>query len=233
MLDHSATKAALLSDEAGKALQGKSLIQLSTTTAKDVVETMEWATRHDINFLKGGVLVYPSDILSGSGGVVYGGKRQLFDDLRPLLDVMGGQPMFVSENPVDTIGATSAVYAFIYSSLMSFTLGAAVCHRVGIPADAFTFNVMEPFIKSGALMNFLGRIGSAVHERKHGKDVQATLDVWIDAPVQTIAEIDKIGIDTTTLRPLMNQLQQAADKGHNHDDISSVFEKLIEKPAAV
>jgi 3-hydroxyisobutyrate dehydrogenase-like beta-hydroxyacid dehydrogenase len=233
LLDHSATDTAIISEEVGESLRGKSLIQLSTTTAKDVVETMDWTTRHDINFLKGGVLVYPNDILSGSGCIVYGGKRQLFDDLRPLLDAMGGQPMFVSENPVDTIGATSAVYAFIYSSLMSFTLGVAVCHRTGIPAEAFTHNVMEPFIKSGVLMNFLGRIGSAVHERKYDNDVQATLDVWIDALKQTISEIDEIGIETTSLRPLMDQLQRAANKGHNNDDIGSVFEVLIEKPAAV
>jgi len=121
------------------------------------------------------------------------------------------------------IGATSAVYSFIYSSLMSFTLGAAICRRTGIPADAFTHNVIEPFIKSGALTNYLARIGRAVHERKYDNDVQATLDVWIDALRQTISEVDEIGIETASLRPLMDQLQQAASNGHNQEDIASVF----------
>jgi hypothetical protein len=110
---------------------------------------------------------------------------------------------------------------------MSFILGTAIRHRTGISVDRFTNNVVEPLVKSGALMNFFSRSGRAVHARNYDQDVQASLDVWIDALRQTIAEIEEIGIETSSLLPLMDQLQRAEKAGYGQKDIASVFETLI------
>ena len=227
LLDHAATRDAVLTEEAGTALKGKALVQLSTTTVDEVEETARWAETNGVAFLKGAILVYPDAIRTGRGEILYGGPKDLFDSWRPLLDAMGGQPCLVSNRPADTVGPTSACYSFLYSALLSFLHGAAVCHRSGVPVEAFTRNVIEPFVMGGSLMNFLNSAGRAADARRYDEDLQATLDVWNDALRQTIADIEAIDIDTATLRPFKALLDRTAEAGHGQEDIAAVFETLI------
>jgi 3-hydroxyisobutyrate dehydrogenase-like beta-hydroxyacid dehydrogenase len=190
-------------------------VQLSTTTVDEVEETARWAETNGVAFLKGAILVYPDAIRTGRGEILYGGPKDLFDSWRPLLDAMGGQPCLVSNRPADTVGPTSACYSFLYSALLSFLHGAAVCHRSGVPVEAFTRNVIEPFVIRAA------------DARRYDEDLQATLDVWNDALRQTIADIEAIDIDTATLRPFKALLDRTAEAGHGQEDIAAVFETLI------
>ncbi len=227
LLDHPATREAIMTDEVAAALRGKTLIQLSTTTAGEAEETARWAEAREAAFLKGGILVYPDAIRAGHGEILYGGPKEVFKRWRPLLDAMGGRPCLVSDRPADTIGSTAACYSFLYSALLSFLHGAAVCHRSGVPVEAFTRNVVEPFLMGGSLMNFLNSAGRAADQRRYDQDLQATLDVWNDALRRTIADIDAMGIDTATLRPFKALLDRTAAAGHGEQDIASVFETLI------
>lgn len=227
LLDHAATREVIMTEEVGKALEGKTLVQLSTTTADEVEALSRWSNEMDIAFLKGGILVYPDDIRAGRGAILYGGKKEVFEHLRPLLDSMGGQPCLVSDHPAKTVGPTSACYSFLYSALLSFLHGAAICHRSGVPVESFARNVIEPFIKGGSLMNFLDNAGRAAASRRYNEDLQATLDVWNDALRQTISDIDAINIDTATLQPFKALLDRTAANGYGDKDIAAVFETLI------
>ena len=124
-------------------------------------------------------------------------------------------------------GPTSACYSFLYSALLSFLHGAAVCHRSGVPVETFTRNVIEPFVMGGSLMNFLNSAGRAADARRYDEDLQATLDVWNDALRQTIVDIEAGGIDTATLRPFKALLDRTAEAGYGEKDIAAVFETLI------
>lgn len=227
VLDHAATREAVMTEEVGAALHGKFLLQLSTTQAAEVDDLVQWAGRYDIAFLKGAILVYPDDIRRGSGEILYGGPRHLFDQLRPVLDAMGGRPCLVGDRPADAIVMTSASYSFLYSALLSFLLGAAICHRGGASVEAFTHRVIEPFISGGSLMRYLDNAGRAAAKRSYGEDLQATLDVWNDALRQVIADIEASNIDAATLRPFKALLDQTAANGHGQHDIAAVVETLL------
>ena len=84
------------------------------------------------------------EIRAGSGAVLYGGPKHVFDRLRPVLDAMGGQPSLVCDRPADMIVPTNACYVFLFSALLSFLQGAAVCHRGGVPVESFMRNVIKP-----------------------------------------------------------------------------------------
>ncbi len=227
LLDHAATREAVMTEEVGTALRGKTLVQLSTTKVNEVDELARWAGVNDIAFLKGAILVYPDAIRAGNGAILYGGPKDLFDRLRPLLDAMGERPSLVSDRPADTIAPTNACYSFLYSSLLSFLHGAAICHRSGVSVEAFTRNVIEPFVKGGALMRFLDSAARAAAKRRYDEDLQATLDVWNDALRQTITNIEETDIDTATLQPFKALLDRTAASGYGQNDIAAVFETLI------
>ncbi len=227
LLDHAATREAVMTEEVGTALSGKALVQLSTTKVDEVDELVRWAEINDIALLKGAILVYPDAVRAGHGEILYGGPKDLFDRLLPLLEAMGGRPSLVSDRPADMIALTNACYSFLYSSLLSFLHGAAICHRSGVSVESFTHNVIEPFIKGGSLMSFLDSVARAAAKRRYDEDLQATLDVWNDALRQTIADIEETGIDTATLQPFKALLDRTAAGGYGQKDIAAVFETLI------
>ena len=227
LLDHAATREAVVKEEVGEALRGKTLVQLSTTLVNEVDELAQWAESYDIGFLKGAIMVYPDDIRAGNGEILYGGSNRLFDQLRPVLNAMGGRPCLVCDRPADTIALTSASYSFLYSALLSFLFGAAICHRSGVSVEAFTNNVIEPFISGGSLMRYLNNAGRAAGRRRYDEDLQATLDVWNDALRQVIADVEASDIDPATLQPLKALLDQTAANGYGQSDIAAVVETLL------
>lgn len=228
VIDHAATVEAVMNAEVGEALRGKSLVQLSTTLAPDVNELAQWAKAYDIAFLKGAIMVYPDEIRAGSGEVLYGGPKPVFDRLQPVLHAMGGRPQLVCERPADTIAVASASYAFLFSALLSFLFGAAICRRSGVSVDTFTHNVVKPFISAGSLMRYLDDAGRRAAIGRYDDDVPATLDIWNNGLRQVIADVEASAIDAAMLRPLKALLDQTAANGHGQNDIAAVFETLLE-----
>ena len=229
LLDHAATREAVMTAEVGRALSGKTLVQLTTTQAQEVEESARWAAEYDIDFLKGAILVYPDAIRAGHGEVLYGGSRDLFDRLRPLLDAMGGRPRLVSDRPADVIAPTDAYYAYLYASLFGFLFGASICHRHGVSVESFAQNVIEPLVTRGTLRSFLDNTGRAAAKRRYDEDVKATIDVWNEGFRDRMADLEASEIDTAILQPFKALLDQTAAAGYGQKDIAAVFETLIAK----
>jgi 3-hydroxyisobutyrate dehydrogenase-like beta-hydroxyacid dehydrogenase len=227
LLDHAATRNSIMTSEVGKALKGKTLVQLSTTTKDQVDELVEWTDSYGIQLLKGGILVYPDDIRAGRGAILYGGSGELYATLQPMLMAMGGMPIHICEKPADAVASTSASYSFLYSALLSYLFGAAICHRTGISVQTFTDKVIEPFVSSGSLMQYLSNAGKAAANRQYQGELQATLDVWDDALQQTIKDLEAIDIDTAILRPLKTLLEDTSASGYGESDIAAVVETLL------
>jgi len=229
LLDHVAIQNAIMLPEVGAALRGKSLVQVTTTTKDEVAELVEWTDSYNIQLLKGGIMVYPDDIRAGNGAILYGGSKNLFDHLHPVLMAMGGKPTHVCEVPADVVASISASYSFLYSALISYLFGTAICHRGGISVEAFTNDVIAPFISSGSLMRYLENAGQAAASRSYNGELQATLNVWDDALLQTITDIEAIDIDTAILKPLKSLLETSSARGHGESDIAAVIETLLSK----
>ena len=137
----------------------------------------------------------------------------------------------ITERPADVIAPTDAYYAFLYSCVLGFLHGAAICHRGGVPVEVFTRSIVEPIFTGGSMMRLLDSVGRAAADRRYDDDLQATLDVWNDALRQTIENIEDAGIETATLQPFKALLDRTAESGHGQKDIAAVFETLIaEKP---
>ena len=227
LLGHAATREAVMTDEVGAAMRGKTLVQLSTTSVEEVDELARWAEASDIAFLKGAILVTPDDIRAGRGATLYGGPQHLFNRLRPLLDGLGGQPSFISDRLADTIRTASALYSFLYSALLSFLYGAAICRQSGIPVEIFTRNVIEPFVMGRSLMSYFNSSGRAADTGRYDENIQATTDAWLEGLSPIMADIKALGIDTAILEPLKALLDQTSKDGYGDQDIAAVIETLL------
>ena len=227
LFDHSATRDAVMTEEVAMALQGKTLVQLSSAETAELDELVRWTEGNGIALLNGGILVYPDDIRAGDGAILYGGPRHHFDAVRPVLDAMGGRPSLIGERPADTFAPGNAYYCFLFHALVGFVLGAAICHRGGVSAESYTHEIIEPLVKGRTLMGFLGGAAQAVAKRRYDENLQATLDAWNDGLGQIITDVEAIDIDTATLRSLKALLDRTATAGYGQQDIAAVFETLV------
>ncbi len=227
LFNHAATRDTVMTDEVGVELRDKTLVQLSSAKTKEVDELARWAKANGIAMLNGGILVYPDDIRAGEGAILYGGSRHHFDTARPVLDAMGGRPTLVGEHPTDTIAPVNAYYCFLYPAVLSFLLGAAICHRGGFSVESFIRDVIEPFVRGRSLMAFIENVARAAADRRYDGDLQASLDTWNDLLGHVMADVETIDIDTAALRPFKALLDRTAAAGFGQQDIAAVFETLV------
>jgi len=229
VLDHQATKNAVMSSAVGTALSGKALIQLSTTTEGEVRELEEWTAENSIRLVKGAILVTPDDIRTGDGAILYGGSLDLYNELKPILQSMGGKPTHVSDKPANVIAPANASYSFLSSALIGFLYGAAICRKRDVPVETFTKDIIEPFISSGSLMAYLDISAKAAAKRSYDGELLASLNVWNDGLQQIMADIESMGIETAILKPLKELMDKTSDQGYADSDIAAVIETLLEQ----
>jgi 3-hydroxyisobutyrate dehydrogenase-like beta-hydroxyacid dehydrogenase len=230
LLDHAANLDAVLTSDVAAAMHGKTFIQMTLVDDQGLADLEVWAKSNDIVVLSGSIFVYPDDIRAGDGTVVYGGSRSVFDAVRPLLDAMGGHPMYAGEKLTSGRPIGRAYCCFLYPAVIGFLHGAAVCHRAGIPIEDFTRSVILPFIHGRALAGMLEGLTRATSRRRYIDDMQATLDVWNQSLKRAINGINELGVSTELMRVIEISLDRACDEGHGQHDLASVFETLIEQP---
>jgi 3-hydroxyisobutyrate dehydrogenase-like beta-hydroxyacid dehydrogenase len=228
LLDHGATQDAVMSSAVGNALSGKVLVQLSTTTEDEVRDLEKWTNVNGIRLMKGAILVTPADIKKGNGAVLYGGDQDLYNELLPILNAMGGNPTHVSNQPPNVVAPANASYSFLYAALISFLYGAAICRKRNVSVETFTKDIIEPFISSGSLMAYLSTSADAAAKRNYGGDLQATLNVWNEGLEQIMTDIESFGIDTSILKPLKELMDKTSAQGHANSDIAAIIETLLE-----
>jgi 3-hydroxyisobutyrate dehydrogenase-like beta-hydroxyacid dehydrogenase len=227
LFDHAANLDAVLTEDVGVALSGKTLIQLSHVDTDSLPQYQAWAEGYDIALLKGLIFVYPDDIRSGNGTVVYGGPRAVYDSVRPLLQAMGGRPVWAG-SPIDASNAVGAAYSCVlFPAVVGFLNGAAVCHRAGIDVATFNENIIAPLLTGPVLKGVIDGLAKAAGSRRYRDDLQATLDAWNHDLDLAIDTIERHGVEKGLMGAIAEQFDRTIVAGHGGDDLASVFETLI------
>jgi hypothetical protein len=95
--DYRASNSVLKAKPVAKALRGKTLVQLTTGTPGEAQALGDWATGQGVRHLDGAIMAYPRGIGSEGCLILYAGPGAVFDDCRPLLVGLGGNPMHLGE----------------------------------------------------------------------------------------------------------------------------------------
>jgi 3-hydroxyisobutyrate dehydrogenase-like beta-hydroxyacid dehydrogenase len=225
--DYSALKAAVTTDDVGRALRRKSLIDLTSIRSDDVRALARWSQENAISLLKGTILAYPDDIRAGHCGVLYGGDKAAFERLAPVLQVMGGHPLHIGLGAEDGTNMARAYLCFLIPALAGFLHGAAVCHGLGMPLETYARSLVLSLVKGPAVGGMLERLTRASLTRRYNEDVQATLDVWNHALANIIHNLGSAHLHAGLLPAVKELLDGAAQRGFGEQDLGSVFEVLI------
>ena len=213
---------ALLQDDVGDALKGKSLIQLGVVTAEEAQVNAEWAQSRGIGYLEGSILGVPENVLDGTATIVCSGPAESYAEHQSLLGAFGA-----SHHLSDTIGAAyqfdKICYPFGYGVMLGYLQGAAMAKAVGYSVEAYTNIVVE------RLRFFPGRLqifNDAIDREDYAVQM-AKLETWAEAYGQCVDLCDSVGVDETLPKAHLAMMTKAIDAGYQDEEILAVFKTLL------
>lgn len=132
---HSDTRALLGEDPS--ALQGKTVIELSTGDSAQAAALTEWLTVCGAECLIGMIAVFPKDIGMPDSAILVAGQEETWRAQESLLKSLAGASLRIGGDP----GALAAIYASLVLPRQGFMFGmiygALICRKAGISMEDY------------------------------------------------------------------------------------------------
>jgi 3-hydroxyisobutyrate dehydrogenase-like beta-hydroxyacid dehydrogenase len=227
--DFRAVQGSLMLDDVGDSLRGKTLVDMTTLNTDELRLEQGWANRHDVAFLKGAILGYPDDVRTSQCTILYGGPKAAFVANLEILRAFGERAVHASENMNDAEWIGSAYYCFLFSLLVGFLHGAAICHRKGLSIDSFARDLVLPRFQPSPIRGMLEELARRSQSRQYDGDIQASLNAWNDGLGSLVHDLKSDQLHPGLLNTVKEILDRAVAEGHGESDLSAAFEVMIER----
>ena len=218
--DYSTTQQLLQDPSVASALGGKILVQLTSGIPQEAREMESWARQHEISYLDGAIMSYPSGIGTPECTIFYSGPEEVFSRVKPVLMALGGNTLFVGA----AIGHTSAldlsVLTFVLGAMFGFVQGYIVSEAEGIPPEAFIGSIK-------GLLPATGEILAGISTRIQKKDYagsEATLEAWSIGPKELIEWSKGRRMDRRIADAQIGLFEQAIKAGQGQADFAYLYE---------
>lgn len=228
VLDIDAVQSILSFENAAEVLAGKTVIQLTALEPDQSREQDEWMRLHNVHYLDGGILGFPSDVREGSANIAYSGSKKVFKDKQPLLQSFGPDSTFVGEQAGMAPLAAMLVYARYYGLTFISMHTAAMAAAAGIPASKFlelTGGDEEWMYMGKTMDNYV-----AMTEKREYSTSEAALEMDASGYDYFIRLSKELGVDPALHEMIHSALASAIDQGRGDQAIPAIFEVLKNSP---
>lgn len=211
-----------LLDPVGDALDGRTLVNLTSGTSEGARATAAWAAEHGATYLDGAILTDPDGVGTADAVVLHSGPRAAFDAYEPALRVLGG----ATEHLGDDHGLTSlhdvAVLGLMWGILNSFLQGAAVLGAAGVHASAFA-PLATRSIKTVA--DWVGGYAEQI-DRGEYPAPDSTLDTHLAAMNHLVHESEALGVSAEFPQFVRALATRAVSAGRGGEGYATLIEEF-------
>jgi 3-hydroxyisobutyrate dehydrogenase-like beta-hydroxyacid dehydrogenase len=222
VIDYTVSNSLLDSPAVLERLRGKTVVQLTSGTPRLAREAEAWARRHEISYLDGAIISYPSGIGTPDCVILYAGRQEVFDAHNQLLESLGGNGMFLGEQVGNASALDSSLLSFFFSASLGFLHGAALCEAEGVSLDSYRE-------LASAAMSLLGADTSkavGMISRSNYGGEEASLEVDGKALDNVLRFSDEARVNRASIELLVGLVKRAIDSGYGGDEFPAVFEVL-------
>lgn len=217
--DYRATDALLRADGNPALLAGRTLVQLSTGTPREVQQAAAWARGQGASYLDGAILGGPPQIGTEAAQILLSGDRAAHDRAGPLLACLGAT-RYLGAN----VGAASTLdlawLATRYGRFVALAHAANMCRSEDVGLDA----LIALFPEDPMLQSYL----RVVHEQSFDQR-GATLAVW-GAALERVREQGRdAGINTEFPDFAAGWFRRANDAGHGDENVMALIKILQQR----
>lgn len=197
------TTAELLRPISGN-LPGKTLLQLSTGSAKEAEELVDLVTGAGADWLIGMINAYPSGIGKAETPILCASPTKVWDEYGDVIRTLGGASEHVGTSPAAIPGLFAAMFMARQGFMEQFPL---TLRTTGLYAETFRRTVPSQSYDSP----------------------EATLETYLAALSGVLATFEETGTIDDFPRLLRDLTQRGFDEGHSAKDLTVLVEMLSEK----
>ena len=229
VLDYAASDALLRTPQAQAALQGNTMLQLTSGSPRQARDAGEWAARHDIAYLDGAIMGTPDFIGQPGATLLYAGPQATYARWREVLLAFGGNPVHVSED----LGSASALDTVLLTQMWGVLFGhlqaLAVARAEGIALDTYAEHVraFQPVVDAAG-----ADLVARVRDGRDAGDAQtlATLAAHHSAFVHLQEVTAQHGLHAAIPDAFGALFRAALDDGHGGDDFALLARYMVAGP---
>jgi 3-hydroxyisobutyrate dehydrogenase-like beta-hydroxyacid dehydrogenase len=218
LFDHTSVHDVL--DPLVPSLSGRALINVTTTTPSEARELADWAARHGIDYLDGGIMAVPAMIGGPGSNVFYSGSATVFEQHRTVVDHWG-QSSYVGPDAGMASLYDLAMLAGMYVMFAGFLHGAAMVGSEGVTAGEFAARA-TPFL--AAMTGAFAEFAATIDAEDYAGEGQQSLE-FSDLTRIVTASVEQ-GVSADVLQPVHEMIQRQIATGHGQEGFARIFEEL-------
>ncbi|MDH6196552.1 3-hydroxyisobutyrate dehydrogenase-like beta-hydroxyacid dehydrogenase [Mycobacterium frederiksbergense] len=223
VVDQAAVDAVL--HAAGDAISGRVIVGLASDIPDSAHRTAELVADRGGRYLDGAIMTPTDTIGTPSASVLFAGPKDLFDEYRPVFDVLA-TVSWVGEDVGRAAAFDMALLDVFWTSVSGFVHALAVAGAHGIaPAE------LLPHANGIAaiLPPVFGEIAERVEADRHG-DASASVSSAAASVRHLIAASRSAGFDAGALDAFRSYVDAAVAAGYGADEISRIVPKRVTAP---
>lgn len=218
LLDHASVHEVL--DPVAADLEGRALVNVTTTTPAQSRQLAEWAAGHGVTYLDGGIMAVPEMIGGPGSAIFFSGDRDVFEAHEALLGLWGEATWFGPDAGLAAL-YDLAILAGMYVMFAGFLHGAAMVAPAGVSGADFAARA-APFL--AAMAGEVTGLAEVVDGGDYAVAGQQSLEFSdLDDLVQ--ASVDQ-GISTAVIDPVHALIRRQIAAGHGKDAFARIYEGI-------
>lgn len=219
-----AIKSILSSDGMEEALNGKTVVQLSSMEPAESQAQDEWMRQHRARYLDGAILGFPADVRQGTARIAYSGSKEVFEDERDILSSLGDEPTYIGEQTGMAHLVATLVYARYYGITFACLHTAALAAATGISVRRFL-----DLTGGDERWQHLGRVMDQyldMTEKRDYSTTEATLEVDAHDYNVFVRLSRELDVEPAFHELIETVLSKALAQGRGDQAIPAIFEVL-------
>ncbi|MFF9017984.1 NAD(P)-dependent oxidoreductase [Streptomyces sp. NPDC014870] len=209
-------------EPAAAALDGRALVTLNSGSPAGARRMNAWAVEHGARHLDGAVKDVPSAVGGESTLLYYGGDPGVFDEFEATLRVLGGDTVFLGEDPDLAALYEMAVGGTLLPALVGFFQGAAALRARGLDASS----MVRFSVKWFEMINSVLPVFAEEIDRRDYSAPGSSVNLFLAGAAGDEEFAREAGLDTGWHEPFQELLRRAEAAGHGEHSITALTEVL-------
>ncbi len=202
------------------------LVDTTTSTPAEVRDMADIAKKHGIMYLDAAIEVYPGDIGTPSGYIVYAGDENVFKNLQPALKSFG-KAVYLGENIIGASVTDLAALQVHFTAIAGLAEAAAFCIKNGYSVPKFIdqTRAILPIMLEGNLRSFASELED--YNKEFDDASECTLNIEATAADTILRAMKSAGVNTPCGDAVLNLFKNGINSGYGTKNVCSIVNELI------
>lgn len=204
-------------ERAGATVEGRVIVGLASDTPGRAQRSAENVAAQGGRYLDGAIMTPIDTIGTVDAGILFAGPRDLYEDNRKVLDVLGSTT-WLGESPVLAAGYDMALLDLFWSATAAYLHALELAKAAGIEAADFLPHALGIV---GILPAIFTDAAARVAEHRHG-EAASSLSSIANSVRHLISASETAGLDTAALGAFGRHVDKAIQAGHGDHEFTAV-----------